>query len=80
MPDTLPPYSGDNPTCPKCSHQGAITRRRAAGEHGSGDVPTFGPSPKGERLERECWRCDFVWDEALNPPDSPEATEEQQPT
>ena len=74
MPDTLPPYSGDNPTCLKCSHQGAITRHRAAGEHGSGDPATFGPSPKGERLERECQRCDYVWDETLNPP------EEQQPT
>lgn len=66
--EPLPPFSGDNTTCPKCSHRGAATCHRAAGEHGSGDMPTLRPSAKGERLERECWRCDFVWDEALNPP------------
>jgi hypothetical protein len=73
MTETLPPYSGDNPPCPKCAHKGAVTRYRAAGEHGSGDAPTFGRSRKGERLERKCWRCDYVWDEALNPP-TPDAT------
>ena len=74
MADTLPPFSGDTTTCPKCSHTQAVTRHRAAGEPGSRDPITFGRSPKGERLERECWRCDFVWDEALNPP-----IEEQEP-
>ncbi|MFH8792230.1 hypothetical protein [Streptomyces sp. NPDC017941] len=68
MSKPLPPYSGNNPTCIKCAHTGAATRHRAAGEHGSDDLATYGPSDKGERLERECDRCDYVWDEALNPP------------
>ncbi|MGW6416332.1 hypothetical protein [Streptomyces sp. NPDC055055] len=63
----LPPYSGEDIACVKCSHETAITRYRAAGEHGTNDRP-YGRSPKGERLERECWRCDYTWDEALAPP------------
>jgi len=68
MTEALPPFSGDNPTCPKCSHTSAYTRYRAAGEYSSDEPSRFGPSGKGERLERSCARCDHVWDEALNPP------------
>jgi hypothetical protein len=67
-PAALPPFSGDDTTCPKCSQVGAFTRHRAAGEYGSDEHATFGPSDRGERLERACTRCDYVWDEALNPP------------
>ncbi|MFC9341430.1 hypothetical protein ACFT0G_25375 [Streptomyces sp. NPDC057020] len=67
----LPPYSGEYIVCAKCSHDTAITRHKEAGEHGTNDRPTYGRSPKGERLERECWRCDFSWDEALAPPTGP---------
>ncbi|MFB8772127.1 hypothetical protein [Streptomyces broussonetiae] len=68
MADQLPPFSGDNPTCPKCSKTGAFTQYRAAGEYSGNEDQRFAPSPKGERLERTCQRCDFLWDEALNPP------------
>lgn len=61
----LPPFSGDDPLCPKCAHIGAHTAHRADGEHGSDQRPTYGRSARGERLERSCGRCGFVWDEAL---------------
>ncbi|MEU0275947.1 hypothetical protein [Streptomyces sp. NPDC006307] len=64
----LPPYSGTGALCAKCSHDQAITRHRAEGEHGTDEHITFGRSRRGERLERQCWSCDYVWDEALNPP------------
>lgn len=64
----LPPFSGDDTTCLKCSNIGAFTRHRKAGEHGSDEHTTFRPSERGERLERACARCEYVWDEALNPP------------
>lgn len=67
----LPPYSGEETVCVKCSHDSAVTRFRKAGEHSTQDPHTFRPSTKGERLERECWRCDYAWDEALAPPTGP---------
>jgi len=66
--EPVPPYSGDSATCLKCAHTEAATRYRAAGEPGSEEPTMFGPSDKGERLERQCWRCGYTWDEALNPP------------
>ncbi|WP_327415453.1 hypothetical protein [Streptomyces sp. NBC_01233] len=69
--DRLPPYSGEYTVCAKCSHDTAITRHRVAGEHGTNDPHTWGRSRKGERLERQCWRCDYTWDEALAPPTGP---------
>ncbi|MER8090713.1 hypothetical protein ACFVZR_37030 [Streptomyces sp. NPDC058316] len=63
----LPPYSGEWTPCPKCDYDRALTRYRAAGEHSTRDRQTFRPSTKGERLERECERCDYAWDEALSP-------------
>lgn len=63
----LPPYSGDDSLCPKCLSGEAITWYRPA----MGFFPAHqwngglrrGPQP--ERLERECARCAFKWDEAL---------------
>lgn len=71
MAETLPPFSGDTPACPKCSSTtGAYTEYKASGESRSGSV-SQGEMP--ERLERRCVRCNFGWDEAINPPgqDSP---------
>ncbi|WP_228994734.1 hypothetical protein [Streptomyces sp. DH8] len=77
----LPPFTGDDAVCPKCSHFETFTRYRPAKsmivEDFNGE-PRRGPLP--ERLERECARCDFAWDEALLPPaeaaDAPPATVE----
>ncbi|MFF0092758.1 hypothetical protein ACFYSF_22735 [Streptomyces canus] len=63
----LPPYSAENAVCPKCQFAAAFTHYRPA-------VPPVvmsdwnggmrrGPLP--QRLERECERCSFTWDEAL---------------
>lgn len=62
----LPPFSGDTPTCPKCSHNAAYTEYKPEGELRSGTVGWGNGQP--ERLERRCARCDFIWDEAINPP------------
>lgn len=66
MTKELPPYSGDDTQCPKCSNIGAYTEHKKAGEPGSGSPIGIGLP---ERLERRCSRCDYEWDEALNPPD-----------
>lgn len=67
QPETLPPFSGDEATCPKCGHEGAFTRFRSARPRSLWDWNDTsimrGPLP--ERLQRECQRCDFLWDEAL---------------
>lgn len=61
MTKPLPPFSGDDTQCPKCSNLGADTRWV--------DAEMLGPSYlQRERLERRCTRCDYTWDEALNPP------------
>lgn len=65
---TLPPYSGPNTVCPKCSHDEALTEYRAHGECVHGDlIGSIGFQPN-ERLHRECMRCSYAWDEQLNPP------------
>ncbi|MEU6929009.1 hypothetical protein AB0A05_07575 [Streptomyces sp. NPDC046374] len=66
----LPPFSGDEAACVKCSNLGAFTVYRLAvlrlvTEEFNGQLERRGPLP--ERLERRCQRCDFQWDEALNP-------------
>ncbi|MEH0402914.1 hypothetical protein ACFY7V_03745 [[Kitasatospora] papulosa] len=66
--EQLPPFSGDDPLCAKCSNVDAFTDYRAAGEYGSDEPRRMMPSRKGERLERRCGRCSFTWDEALVPP------------
>ncbi|WP_202234458.1 hypothetical protein [Actinacidiphila reveromycinica] len=67
--DTLPPFSGEETECVKCSHLDAFTRFRPACPRGlweyNGRTDMRGPLP--ERLERQCQRCDYQWDEALNP-------------
>jgi hypothetical protein len=65
MPKTLPPFSGDDAVCAKCSNVGAFTEHKAEGEPRPGNFVGLG---EPERLERRCARCDYVWDEALNPP------------
>jgi hypothetical protein len=67
LPDeVLPPFSGEDTECVKCSHPEAFTAYRPAVHHAveefNGQVRR-GPLP--ERLERRCQRCDFQWDEAL---------------
>lgn len=76
---TLPPYSGPNPTCPKCSHEEALTEYRAYGEciH-DGTTGSIGLQPN-ERLHRECLRCSYAWDEALNPAPDPAQREGARP-
>jgi hypothetical protein len=70
----LPPYSGRETTCIKCSHTEADTQhkppvRRGAWDYdGSGQLQ-IGPLP--ERLERRCENCGFTWNEALCPPTAP---------
>lgn len=69
--EILPPYSGPDSCCAKCSNLGAYTQHRRPVAPGvlirSEDAPLRrGPLP--ERLERRCERCDFTWDEALCPP------------
>lgn len=61
---TLPPYSGKEPTCPKCGHVGASTRFLSYGrcQHGS-DTLVLGWEPN-DRLHRECGNCSYAWDEA----------------
>ncbi|GAA2948694.1 hypothetical protein ACFPN0_14960 [Kitasatospora cinereorecta] len=65
----LPPFSGEQTECVKCSAIEAFTRFRPACPRGlwdyNGRTDMRGPLP--ERLERECQRCDYKWDEALNP-------------
>lgn len=67
VPPALPPYSGPNTLCPKCANPEAFTRyrpamRRCMDEY-NGSTNYRGPLP--ERLERQCMRCDYQWDEAL---------------
>ncbi|MEV7805029.1 hypothetical protein AB0O28_18970 [Microbispora sp. NPDC088329] len=59
----LPPYSGEDVTCPKCGNEGASTRFLPYGTcaHGTETLVT-GWEPN-ERLHRECTRCGHAWDE-----------------
>lgn len=62
-----PPFSGDDPTCPKCANVGATTKYLGFGvcQHGTGMTLGYEQS---ERLHRECRRCGYEWDEALAEP------------
>ncbi|WP_439082125.1 hypothetical protein [Streptomyces sp. WL006] len=66
----LPPFTGEGAVCPKCSHPETFTHYRPSMSsqvlEDFNGKPRRGPLP--ERLERECVRCDFAWDEALRPP------------
>ncbi|GGZ23722.1 hypothetical protein GCM10010387_16170 [Streptomyces inusitatus] len=66
----LPPFSGDDTVCVMCSHPEAFTVFRPSVarllvEEYNGRTERRGPLPA--RLERQCQRCDYQWDEALNP-------------
>ncbi|MFD3608999.1 hypothetical protein ACFWXA_13160 [Streptomyces atroolivaceus] len=70
QPETeLPPFSGEQTECVKCSDVDTFTRFRPSCPRGlweyNGRTTMRGPLP--ERLERQCSRCDYQWDEALNP-------------
>ncbi|MFF4292163.1 hypothetical protein ACFY0N_00735 [Streptomyces vinaceus] len=68
IPQPLPPYSGAETACIKCSYLEAFTRYRPACQRSADEFNGAlrrGPLP--ERLERSCGRCDFQWDEALAP-------------
>jgi hypothetical protein len=58
---SLPPYSGEDALCPKCSNIGAYTEWLEANRLGASELDP-------ERLRRCCSRCDYTWNEALNPP------------
>lgn len=60
---TLPPFSGDDPTCPKCGNVGATVKFMALGDCVHESRLTLGLH-RNERLHRECRRCDYAWDEA----------------
>jgi hypothetical protein len=74
--DTYPPFSGDDPVCPKCLKIGASVEYMAYGEcyHDSGGVSgtIFGFQPN-ERLHRVCIRCSYAWDENLATATTPRA-------
>ncbi|MFJ5037998.1 hypothetical protein [Streptomyces parvulus] len=63
----LPPYSGEDAVCPKCQNEGAFTFYRPA--RGPWPAEVFNGimrrTPLPERLERDCQRCSFKWDESL---------------
>lgn len=75
---SLPPFSGDEVACQKCQRTGAGTTYRAEGESRSGGSFTaafdFPMSQRVERLQRNCLRCGFVWDEAIVQPAPAEPT------
>lgn len=70
--DAPPPFSGDDPTCVKCGHEGASTLYLAHGRciHAPGPEIAIGFEPN-ERLHRECGRCGYQWDEAITGGDQP---------
>lgn len=63
----LPPYSGEDPKCIKCGHEGAATEYRAYGQciHPTSEQRGLEPN---ERLHRTCSNCDYAWDEAVIEP------------
>jgi predicted nucleic-acid-binding Zn-ribbon protein len=63
QPTALPPFSGDDPTCPKCGNVGADTRFLAYGSC-SHEAGLILGNESNERLHRECRRCEYAWDEA----------------
>ncbi|MFC8885842.1 hypothetical protein ACFT54_09805 [Streptomyces cinereoruber] len=68
--EELPPYSGEDTLCPMCSETEPYTRYRPK-ITGYKVIEYNGRnrhSPLPECLERQCRRCDYRWDEALNPP------------
>ena len=56
----LPPFSGDDATCPKCGQVGASTTYA---------IDQWMEVRLNERLRRECPRCRYRWNEAIVEPD-----------
>lgn len=72
--ETLPPFSGDTPECPKCGYAGgADVTYMATGHciHDAGDSVLLLNGRGYERLHRSCRRCDYAWDEAVRPTPCP---------
>ncbi|GAA4229449.1 ribosomal protein S27AE [Streptosporangium album] len=71
----MPPYSGLEPTCPKCGWIGASLQYREA--RGPIALPWntayVVDVARPERLARHCQSCGFHWDEA--PLDAPSVLE-----
>ena len=72
MTTSLPPFSGDRPTCAKCGHHEASTTHRslydpvaALPERLLHEVAYDGLT---ECLTRTCARCGYHWDEATGDP------------
>jgi predicted nucleic-acid-binding Zn-ribbon protein len=63
---SLPPFSGDEPTCAKCGKVGAITQYLAYGTCHHEAEMIIGVE-LNERLHRACERCEYAWDEATVP-------------
>lgn len=66
MATDLPPFSGEEAPCTKCSYEGASVEYRPFGKclhDGSGFGRVVGTA-SNERLHRECVRCGHEWDEA----------------
>lgn len=60
-----PPYSGPEPYCPKCFHEGASTLYMQVGECIHGSTNCWRGDQANERLHRECENCGYSWDEAI---------------
>ncbi|PWI16038.1 hypothetical protein DI272_19090 [Streptomyces sp. Act143] len=64
----LPPYSAEEAVCPMCQNNEAFTWFRAALPPNTVQTDFNGTTRRGarpQRLERECARCTYKWDEAL---------------
>ncbi|MFI8104727.1 hypothetical protein [Streptomyces sp. NPDC086023] len=59
---SLPPFSGDEPTCIKCGQTGAHT------EYIPARTVRWTGYQATECLQRNCRRCGYAWDEAVVPP------------
>ena len=67
-PEVLPPYSGLDPKCPKCSEIGASTAYIEIGKcthnfFGFSFNSTVDGFFRNPRLHRECDNCKYCWDE-----------------
>ncbi|MFF4726407.1 hypothetical protein ACFY3M_13850 [Streptomyces mirabilis] len=64
----LPPYSAEDAVCPMCQNREAFTWFRPALPPNAVQADWNGGLRRGgrpKRLERECARCTYKWDEAL---------------
>lgn len=61
----LPPYSGDQPQCPKCSGTNAYTEYMTHGDcHHWGTANVVIGVSLNPRLHRACGNRGYLWDEA----------------